>query len=139
MNWDWCMEHIKPLLTKKHRMDRLKYVFSQIHVSNVHQSVYKLRSINRWKWFYVSGARKNLKYLPNETIQYKSHVDIVMVTPHYQSTSNDDKSDGKIGLIVHGDFIQTQRRSVNRERVIYHKRSTLFTQFAVTIKLAQWS
>jgi len=95
----------------------MKYV--QIDTSNVHQLMYKLQtnrvSIDE-KWSYVSGARNNLNYLPDhETKRHKSHIDkangyIRIVT------ANDDESDRKKGLIVHGDFIPAQRRSVSCER-----------------------
>ena len=68
--------------------------------------------------FYVSGAQKNLKYLPDHDHipmkQHKSHIDKVMVASALsQPIFNDNESEG---LIVHGDFILAQRQSVNRER-----------------------
>ena len=93
--------YVKPSLTEKHRMFRLKFTLNQIVVSNPNQLVYRDHHNNIHvdeKYFYTTPPKRNLKYFPDHDWHHT------------------DDFDGKCGLIFYGDIVNAQRNSRNRPR-----------------------
>ena len=60
--------YVKPSLTEKHQMLRVKFILNQIDVSNSNQLVYRDHHNNIHVdeiYFYTTPPKRKLKYLPD--------------------------------------------------------------------------
>lgn len=116
-------KYVKPKLTEKNKIERLKWVLSKIDVSDPNDLRYyhqnNIVHVDE-KWMYVERLRKTVKSLPDhedyphDTVQHKSHRQKVMITAAL--TEPTETFDGKIAMIAHGDWVEAQRSSANRPR-----------------------